>query len=105
MYLETLVIKNFRSSLETVVYFKEDLTILAGENNAGKSNILDAIRLITIPLNERRERYAEMEDIRRGSDTEEFTLIANYDGLTDTQKGLLITAMPEPTSSKAIFGM
>lgn len=43
------------------------MTVLVGENNGGKSNIVDAIRLLTLPLSGRRERYAEDEDLRRGS--------------------------------------
>lgn len=45
MYLRELSVKNFRSCYDTVVRFREDLTVLVGENNSGKSNVVDALRL------------------------------------------------------------
>jgi putative ATP-dependent endonuclease of OLD family len=78
--------------------------VLVGENNGGKSNIIDAMRLLTLPLNGRRERYPEDEDLRRGSSTANFEIVGQYSGLSDTLKGLLITAVPDPTKDLAIFG-
>jgi len=78
--------------------------VLVGENNGGKSNIIDAMRLLTLPLNGRRERYPEDEDLRRGSSTANFEIVGQYSGLSDTLKGLLITAVPDPTKDTAIFG-
>ena len=49
------------------VHFQEDLTVLVGENNGGKTNVIDAIRLLTAPLNGRRDRYPEEQDLRRGA--------------------------------------
>ena len=55
MYLKDLRLKNFRSFSEAVVPLCPDLTIFVGENNGGKSNAIDAIRLLTMPLTGRRE--------------------------------------------------
>lgn len=44
MYLKEVLIKNFRSLKDVSIAF-DDTTILIGENNAGKSTILDAIRI------------------------------------------------------------
>lgn len=41
-------LSNFRSCLDTVVAFDDDLTVLVGENGSGKSNIIDALRLGTV---------------------------------------------------------
>jgi putative ATP-dependent endonuclease of OLD family len=49
MYLKELNLRNFRSFSDCSVTFKPDLTILVGENNSGKSNTIDAIRLLTPP--------------------------------------------------------
>ena len=43
MKINNIHIHNFRSIQDTVVYF-QDYTIIVGENNVGKSNIVDAIR-------------------------------------------------------------
>jgi putative ATP-dependent endonuclease of the OLD family len=47
MRLSQLELRNFRSCYDTTVRFADDLTLLVGENDAGKSNIVDAIRLAT----------------------------------------------------------
>ena len=64
MYLKTLELKNFRSFSDAIVPLCPDLTIFVGENNGGKSNAIDAIRLLTKPLAGRRELYCETTDIR-----------------------------------------
>lgn len=45
MYLETLTIKNFRGIKELKLNFNSSVNIIIGENNAGKSAIIDAIRI------------------------------------------------------------
>lgn len=45
MYLSELKISRFRSCENLTVKFQSELTVLVGENNGGKSNIIDAIRL------------------------------------------------------------
>ena len=50
IWLSHLTIRNFRSCKETEVKFQPGVTLLVGENNAGKSNIVDAIRLGLDPL-------------------------------------------------------
>lgn len=44
MYLKEVYIKNFRSIKECKVSL-DDFTVFIGENNAGKTTILDAIRI------------------------------------------------------------
>ena len=61
MHLDTLKIQRFRSCADVTVQFRKDMTVRVGENNGGKSNIVDAIRLLTLPLSGQRERYAEDE--------------------------------------------
>ena len=59
MYLSQLQLTNFRSFSEEKVSFERRLTVLVGENNSGKSNLIDAIRLVSTPLSGRRELYCE----------------------------------------------
>ena len=105
MHLDTLKIQRFRSCADVTVQFRKDMTVLVGENNGGKSNIVDAIRLLTLPLSGRRERYAEDEDLRRGSPDPSFTIEGAFRGLSDTLKGLLISAVPDPTTDLATWGL
>jgi putative ATP-dependent endonuclease of the OLD family len=105
MHLDSLRLERFRSCPNVTINLRSDLTVLVGENNGGKSNIIDAVRLLTLPLNGRRERYPDDDDLRRGSTEKSFSVEARFSGLSDTVKGLLISAVPDPTSDVAILGM
>ncbi len=104
MHLKSMRLKSFRSCDDTIVGFHEDLTILAGENNAGKTNVLDAIRLLTSPTDGRRARFAEPDDIRRGG-AASFELEAEFGALSDAQRGAFIGALRGPVEDAAIYGL
>lgn len=104
VHLDQLAATNFRSCEQVLLKLRPDLTVLVGENNGGKSNLVDAIRLLTLPLSGRRDRYAEEEDVRRGDVEHSFTLRASFRALSDTMKGLLIAAVPDPKADEAVFG-
>lgn len=104
MHLDTLKISRFRSCKKTTVHLRPDLTVLVGENNGGKSNVVDSIRLLTSPLSGRRDRYADDDDIRRHSEVDDFEIEGTFSNLSDTLKGLLISAVPDPLNNEAIFG-
>lgn len=105
MYLHGLIVQRFRSCKHLHIPFHPELSVLLGENNGGKSNLIEALRILTLPLNGRRDRYAEEEDIRRDSPEDRFELTAHFRGLSDTLKGLLVRAVPDPTQDEAIFGL
>src|SRR3546814_6028027 len=65
MYLEKLTLENFRSFEHAEIPLCRDLTILVGENNGGKSNAIDAIRL-RCP-DERAPRQADVAHARGGN--------------------------------------
>ena len=104
MHLGSLKISRFRSCNNVTVSLRPDLTVLVGENNGGKSNVVDAIRLLTLPLSGRRELYPEDEDVRRYATVPNFEIEGTFRQLGDTLKGLLISAVPDPTQNEAIFG-
>jgi putative ATP-dependent endonuclease of OLD family len=81
MYLQSLDVAGFRSCASVTIELQPTLTLLVGENNAGKSNVIDALRLATLPLSGRRTRYFEIEDVSRHHDGP-ITLTAHYAGLT-----------------------
>lgn len=85
MHLAKVKIDGFRSCRSVEVPLQPTLTLLVGENNAGKSNIIEALRLATPPLSGRRTRYFEVEDVNRTWDTPvEFTL--TFDGASKFQQ-------------------
>lgn len=104
MHLGSLAISRFRSCDDVIISLRPDLTVLVGENNGGKSNVIDAIRLLTLPLSGRRERYPEDEDVRRNAIVPNFQIEGVFRELGDTLKGLLISAVPDPAKNEAVFG-
>ncbi len=105
MFLDTLRLDNFRSFEDEQVCFGKDLTILVGENNGGKSNTIDALRLITTPLSGRREIYCESSDIRFGGAEPKFEVQATFSDLSVPQQGRLISAVTDHTLEKVTFGL
>lgn len=105
MHLDTLILKRFKSCKLTTVKLQPDLAVLVGPNSGGKSNIIDGMRLLTPPLNGRRDRYPEPEDLQRDSDKTDFLIEGRFSGLSVAQKGLLVSAVPDPTQDLAIFGV
>ncbi|MGV8946618.1 MAG: ATP-dependent nuclease [Lutibacter sp.] len=62
MYLEKFIIKNFRGIENVTLNFNKGLNVLIGENNAGKSAIIDALRVCLSYGNQRREIYISQSD-------------------------------------------
>ena len=62
MYLKNLLIKNFRAIKELKLEFNKGLNILVGENNAGKSAIIDALRICLSYGKQTRDIYVRKSD-------------------------------------------
>ncbi|MBM0206434.1 AAA family ATPase [Micromonospora sp. STR1s_5] len=105
MYLDKLRLNNFRSFEAAEIPLCRDLTILVGENNGGKSNAIDAIRLLTQPLGGRRELYCETTDIRFGSASRIFEISGSFTELNPGQRGRMITAATDVVISGCAFGV
>lgn len=104
MHLAELTLRNFRSCVDTTVRFEKDLTVLVGENNGGKTSVLDAIRLLTTPSDGRRTRYPEVRDVHRDQPDGPMRIDARFEQLSPTQKGWFLTALTSPTEDTAILG-
>ncbi|MBL8772182.1 MAG: AAA family ATPase [Phenylobacterium sp.] len=105
MFLKAIGLRNFRSFDVGEVELQKDLTVFVGENNGGKSNAIDAIRLLTQPLGGRREIYCEPTDVRFQSPTSGFDLEATFSDLSVGQQGRLISASTDATLTEARFGL
>jgi putative ATP-dependent endonuclease of OLD family len=99
MYLRELKLTNFRSCRDTKIELRPALTLLVGENNSGKSNVVDALRLATSPIGGRRTRYFENDDFSKGGEGESIELDLTLDGLTTIQKGQFLSALDLSTGS------
>lgn len=98
IWLSHLTIRNFRSCKETEVQFQPGVTLLVGENNAGKSNIVDAIRLGLDPLSGRATRYFEADDLTDGAGGP-IDIALEFKDATDFQKALFINGLDLETGT------
>jgi len=62
MYLKKFEIKNFRCIKDASIYFNEGVNILIGENNSGKTSVLDALRVALSYGKQRRDIYVSVND-------------------------------------------
>jgi putative ATP-dependent endonuclease of OLD family len=62
MYLKKMSIKNFRCIQHATINFNEGVNILIGENNSGKTAILDALQICLSYGRQQREIYVKVDD-------------------------------------------
>lgn len=62
MYLKKLVVKNFRCINDATIDLNEGVNILIGENNSGKTAILDALRICLSYGKQWRDIYVSLND-------------------------------------------
>lgn len=83
MYLSKLKIKNFRAIKELDVEFNEGVTILVGENNAGKTTIIDALRAILIPAGGYGSYRLTVDDFKDGDMASDIGIKVYFDKLNE----------------------
>jgi putative ATP-dependent endonuclease of OLD family len=105
LHIERLELSGFRN-LNAAVDFQPGLTVLVGENNIGKTNVIDALRLVLSAQNGPREQlWVRHEDFahdgmgERATDT--FSIAVTFRGLTVEQRGRLITCLAPSTGDDA----
>ncbi|MCN0179967.1 hypothetical protein [Salinispora arenicola] len=64
----------FRRFAEARIPLRREVTVLLGENSAGKSGVTDALRMLTEPLDGRRSLWANGDGVCRAGDHAGFTL-------------------------------
>lgn len=62
MYLHQFKISNFRGCSNVTLNFNKGLNVLIGENNSGKTAIIDALRICLSYGNQRRDIYVSQSD-------------------------------------------
>jgi putative ATP-dependent endonuclease of the OLD family len=96
MYMSELRIKNFRQfgANEPVfaVRFHEGVTALVGENDAGKTTVIDAIRhvLLTRDIEFMRLQPEDFHIQTDGQQAAEITICCQLSGLTTSEKGAFV---------------
>lgn len=103
MYLSRLEVTGFRSMSSVSVDLLRDVTVVVGENNGGKSNLLDAVRLLTEPLDGRRGRYLDADDVFRGPDCSGVQISGAFTGPVSEIASYVHGMGPDLT--EAVFGL
>jgi putative ATP-dependent endonuclease of the OLD family len=86
MRLLKLHIRNFRKIEDLTVTFPEGLTVIVGENNAGKTAIIDALRLMLFSSRDFETLRLNEDDFRRGSHNAPIEISCTFCGLSDTDE-------------------
>ncbi|THV29001.1 ATP-dependent nuclease [Glycomyces paridis] len=93
MYLQRIALKNFRSAYDVSIDLQPGITLVVGENNSGKSNVIEALRLATTPLSRRATRWFSVSDLAHGREGQEAEVRVEFAGLTDFQRAHYVTAL------------
>jgi putative ATP-dependent endonuclease of OLD family len=97
MHIARLELSGFRN-LTTTVDFQPGLTVLVGENNIGKTNVIDALRLVLSAQGGPRDQlWPRGEDFAHDGAgnrvTDACTIAITLRGLTAAQRGRFITCL------------
>lgn len=107
MYIERVEIENFRIFGEkTEIFFQKGLNMLIGENNSGKTAIVDAIRLVMNLGTYKRNLYMDESDFHineYGIRSSEAKISIYFNDLNENQKTelMFLVDIIDETSNKA----
>jgi putative ATP-dependent endonuclease of OLD family len=93
MYIAEVAIKNFRSCMDVTVPLRPDVTVFTGENNAGKTTVIDALRHLTDPLDGNRPPSLQDSDLNFLRKEEGLRLSIRLDEVTAGQAGTYIQGL------------
>lgn len=98
MRLETVRVQNFRSCYDTTILLAGHLTLLVGENDAGKSNLIDAIRVSVPPVSGRTTLWFDTDrDLSYGAhDDAPMVIKRTYNELTYSEDAFYTPALVDP---------
>ncbi|MFC3909667.1 ATP-dependent endonuclease [Legionella dresdenensis] len=92
MYLAKLAIKNFRSMSSCEINFQIGLNIIVGENNIGKSTVIDALRALLPSIDQQNPSLTDLDICSENPESPiEFAYI--FDGLTKNEEAIFIEAL------------
>lgn len=93
MYLARVEAAGFRSLRHTAIDLRPEVTVLVGENNGGKTNLVDAIQLLIDPLEDGRARRWWNPDDLANDYPSPVVLTGIYRDLTPAEAGTHIHAL------------
>lgn len=91
MYLASVKIKNFRrfDENEHIVNFNSGLTVLVGENDSGKSAIIDAIRIV-LGTTDLSWNHIKTSDFHNEDTSRDIEITCVFKDLTEDEKGIFL---------------
>ncbi|XVQ85352.1 AAA family ATPase [Microbispora siamensis] len=98
MYISEIEVENFRSCVSVHVPLRQNVTVLGGENNAGKTTIMDAFRYLTEPLDGHRPPGLENRDTFRLAGENGLRMKVRLEELSPSQAGTYIQGLVEGVS-------
>lgn len=84
--LRELKIKNFRKLDDLTVIFPRGLCVIVGENNTGKTAIIDALRLMLMPSRDLDALRITEDDFRGGTDGAPIEISCTFCDTTDNEE-------------------
>lgn len=101
MYLKALEVNGFRGLDNFKANFEPGLNVIIGPNNAGKTSVIDALRLALTTVNRASQTYFEPDDFSKGSD--EASILVEFSDLADSERALHLEAV-DFDGSALVFG-
>lgn len=95
--LANLHIKNFRKIENLTINFSEGISLIVGENNCGKTAIIDALRLILFSGNDYSSLRINEDDFRRSSNILPIEISCEFTDLSEEEEAYYIECLV-PTS-------
>lgn len=96
MYLSNIKIKNFRLFSSIKLTLNPGLNVIAGENNSGKTALIDAIRL-ALDTNSAEWNRVKEDDFNSASN--EFSIELEFDGITVEQASIFVEHLTHKNTS------
>lgn len=93
MYLRSLTVNNFRcfGQPETIV-FNKGLTVLVGENDSGKSAIIDAIRIV-LGTTDQSWYHIELSDFYKENQEAEISIVLKFVDLSQDEQAAFLECL------------
>ena len=86
MRIRELRIRNFRKIENLTVAFPKGLSVIVGENNTGKTTIIDALRLMLMPARDFDALRITEDDFRSGTDGAQIEISCTFCDTTDIEE-------------------
>ena len=103
MYLKSIQLQNFRGfSNSQIIEFNDGLNVLVGENDSGKSAIIDAIRIV-LGVTDQSWYRIELSDFYNEDNKLEIKIVCKFCDLTDDEQAAFLECLSHETEDGKQF--